>query len=117
MGTTGPTPPWRSMFWRMLEKNAGAPGTWVVVFRVKRGDSLHSRASLVAASTVAGFDVFIVEVKNLGLVGEEAALFDKGVLSINDGVSAIPANPPSINRYAGKEYLLARMWFLQIQLL
>lgn len=97
MGMTGPTPPWRSIFCRMLEKKAGAPGTWAVELRAKRGDSLHSRASRVAASTVAGF-VFIVWVKNLGLVGE-VALFDNGCESINDGVSVNPAKPPSISPF------------------
>ena len=64
MGISGPTPPWRSMFWRMLEKNAGARGSWVVEFWVKRGNSLHSRASRVVASTAAGF-VITVEGRNL----------------------------------------------------
>ena len=92
MGMTGPTPPWRSMFCRMLEKKAGAPGAWAFELLVNKGDSLHSSANRVAASTDAGF-VFIVEVKNLGLVGEDA-LFDNGVESISAGVSVIPANPP-----------------------
>src|SRR5271170_3887007 len=55
MGMRGPTPPWRSMFWRMLEKKAGAPGMWdgwLVVVWVKSGDSLHSRARRVVASTL-----------------------------------------------------------------
>lgn len=101
----------------MLEKNAGAPGTWAVELRVKRGDSLHSRANRVAASMGAGFDVFTVEVKNLGLVGEEIDLFTNGVSSINDGVSTNPANPPSISLYAEELYLLARRSFLRNLLL
>lgn len=97
MGISGPTPPWRSMFWRMLEKNAGAPGTWVVEFRMKRGNSLHPRARRVVA-LAAGF-VVIVEGRNLGVEGDDGGdlIFVKGDVSINDGTSTSAANPPEIS--------------------
>jgi hypothetical protein len=99
IGMTGPTPPWRSMFWRMLEKKAGAPGVVErpVVVRVKRGDSLHSRARRVVASTPASFVVMELERKR-GVEGDDGGDFKfvNGEESINDGVSVKAANPPII---------------------
>jgi hypothetical protein len=79
----------------MLAKNAGAPGILVRELRVKRGDSLHSRASLVAASTPVRC-ALTAGVKNL--VFEEGDLISvNGVVSTKDGTSINEAKPPIIN--------------------
>jgi hypothetical protein len=82
------------MFCRMLAKNAGAPGILVRELRVKRGDSLHSRASLVAASTPVRC-AFTVGGKNLVFEGDLISV--NGVVSIKDGTSINEAKPPIIN--------------------
>jgi len=116
MGMTGPTPPWRSMFWRMLEKKAGAPGMWVGLFvaREKRGDSLHSRARRVVASTLGGRRVGRELGRKRGVEGDGGGdlRFVRGEESINEGVSVNDAKPPIIN-VRSREFegdLLIRMW-------
>ena len=117
MGIKGPTPPCRSMFCRMLEKNAGAPGTWVVEYWVKRGYCLHSSARRVVALTAAGF-VITVEVKNFGVdEGEDRDLiFVKGDVSIKNETSVNAANPPTVSHCHMKRNLITHIYVVQIQL-
>ena len=106
MGMTGPTPPCRSMFWRMLEKKAGAPGTWdgLVVGRVKSGDSLHSRARRVVASTAGGSLVGRELGRKRGVEWDREGDFKfvRDEESINDGVSVNDAKPP-LNQFRSQE--------------
>jgi hypothetical protein len=81
----------------MLAKNAAGPGAWEAVgLRRKIGDSLHSRARRVAASTAIGFGARVVGM-NLGGEGEFLGdlMFVKGLESIKAGSSRTAANPPS----------------------
>src|SRR5947207_2291376 len=98
------------MFCRMLEKNAGAPGIWVVGFRVKREYSLHSRARRVVASTAAGF-VITVEDTDFGVDGDDAKdlIFVNDDVSINEGSSVNAANPPTVNYCRTKRNLITHM--------
>ena len=95
---------------RMLEKNAGAPGTWVVEYWVKRGYCLHSSARRVVALTAAGF-VITVEVKNFGVdEGEDRDLiFVKGDVSIKNETSVNAANPPTVSHCHMKRNLITHI--------
>jgi len=98
MGICGPTPPWRSMFCRMLEKNAVGPGACEVFgARIKRGDSLHSRARRVVASTAADLSARVDVGENFGREGEDLGdlMFANGVESIKSGTSRRDAKPPA----------------------
>ena len=98
MGICGPTPPWRSMFCRMLEKNAVGSGAWDVLgVRMKRGDSLHSRARRVVASTAMDLRERVDEGTNFGGDGGDLGdlMFANGVESIKSGTSRRDAKPPA----------------------
>jgi len=82
----------------MLEKNAVGPGACEVFgARIKRGDSLHSRARRVVASTAADLSARVDVGENFGREGEDLGdlMFANGVESIKSGTSRRDAKPPA----------------------